>query len=141
MRRTALLLAVAAIAEFLTGNGCLAQTAQSILFSEDFTGYPQNACWTDGSTFGPWTVAWSGYGCVGVATDSTGTWLNETPANNTGQARSALTIGPNPWSQWPGINSFTYRVNLKTVSQLCLGLFKSECLLYDSPQDDRLGTR
>ena len=118
MRRTALLLAVAAIAKFLTGNGCLAQTAESVLFSESFTGYPQNACWTDGSTFGPWTVAWSGYGCVGVTSDSTGTWLNETPANNTGQARSALTIGPNPWSQWPGNNSFTYRVNLKTVSQL-----------------------
>ena len=118
MRRTALLLAVAAIAKFLTSNGCLAQTAESVLFSESFTGYPQNACWTDGSTFGPWTVAWSGYGCVGVTSDSTGTWLNETPANNTGQARSALTIGPNPWSQWPGNNSFTYRVNLKTVSQL-----------------------
>jgi hypothetical protein len=44
MRRTALLLAVAAIAKFLTGNGCLAQKAESVLFSESFTGYPQKAC-------------------------------------------------------------------------------------------------
>jgi len=117
MTKTSLLLAAVAILKLTSGPSCLAQTTEALVLSDNFSSY-QKTCWTDGATFGQWAVVWAGYGCVGATSDSTGTWLNETPANNTGQARSALTIGPNPWSSWPGNDSYTYNVSLKTVSQL-----------------------
>jgi hypothetical protein len=114
MRKASLVLAAVAILKVLAGPS----VAQTMLFADNFSIYPQNTCWTDGATFGPWMVVWAGAGCVSASTDSTGTWLNETPGSPTGQARSALTIGPNPWSSWPGNDSYTYNVSLKTVGQL-----------------------
>jgi hypothetical protein len=107
------LVAAAAIFNLLTG----ASVAQTVLFSDDFSSYQPNTCWTDGATFGQWTVFWAGLGCVSVISNSTGTWLNETPGSPTGQARSVLTIGPNPRTISPA-DSYTYNVSLKTVSQL-----------------------
>jgi hypothetical protein len=114
MRKISLLLAVAAILKLLSASSL----AQTVLFSDSFSSssYPKT-CVTDGATFGPWTVVWAGLGCVATISDSTGTWLNETPGSPTGQARSAITIGPNPTTISPA-DSYTYNVSLKTVSQL-----------------------
>jgi hypothetical protein len=114
MRTISLLLAAAAILKLLSASSL----AQTVLFSDSFSSssYPKT-CVADGATFGPWTVVWAGLGCVATISDSTGTWLNETPGSPTGQARSALTIGPNPTTISPA-DSYTYNVSLKTVSQL-----------------------
>lgn len=114
MRKISLLLAAAAILKLLSASSL----AQTVLFSDSFStsSYPRT-CVTDGATFGAWTVVWAGLGCVAAISDSTGTWLNETPGSPTGQARSALTIGPNPTTISPA-DSFTYNVSLRTISQL-----------------------
>jgi hypothetical protein len=111
MRKTSLLLVAIAILKLLTGTGW----AQTVLFVDNFSGYQQNHCWTDGQFFGPWTVAWSGFGCVEAITDSSETpWLNETPKASSGPGRSALTIGPSPGP----VTLYTFQVSIKTIAQL-----------------------
>jgi hypothetical protein len=113
MRKASLLLAAIAMLKLLAGTGW----ADTVLFWDSFGGYQENKCWTDGQFFGPWTVAWSGFGCVEAITDSSGTtWLNETPkaATSGSTGHSALTIGPSPGP----VTSYTLQVSLKTIAQL-----------------------
>ena len=101
---------------FALAIGLLASTsARSQTFLDNFSSYPNKICWTDGSKFGPWTVAWSGFGCVEAVTDSSGgTWLNETPKASKSRGRSALTFGPSPGA----VTSYTYLVSIKTLAQI-----------------------
>jgi hypothetical protein len=90
-------------------------SAQSQTFFDDFSTYTKNVCWTDGTTFGPWTVAWSGFGCAEAVVDSTGqSWLNEKPAASSGSGRSVLVYGPTLGN----VASYTYRVSIKTLAQI-----------------------
>jgi hypothetical protein len=94
----------------MTGAGW----AQTVLFSENFNGYQQNTCWTDGTMFGPWMVAWAGFGCVEAIADVTGTWLNLAPKASSGPGRSALVVGPSPGP----VTSYTYSLRIKTLAQI-----------------------
>jgi hypothetical protein len=97
--------------------GSISAKAQTIIFADNFSNYLENQCWTDGIQFGPWYVQWSGFGCVGVVTDTSGvTWLNEQPeaATNGTVGHSALTVGPSPGA----VSSYTFQVSIKTLQQI-----------------------
>jgi len=88
--------------------------SQTIVFFDNFSSYPDGVCWTDNSAFGPWFVAWSGFGCVEAFTDeSRGTWLNEEPAASNGSGRSALTVSPSPRA----VTSYTFDLSIKTLAR------------------------
>jgi hypothetical protein len=100
---------------FALAIGLLASaSARSQTFFDDFSTYPRNVCWTDGSKFGPWTVAWSGFGCVEAVADATVSWLNERPKASSGSGRSALTVGPSLGA----VTSYTYQLSIKTLAQI-----------------------
>jgi len=68
-----------------------ASPASAASLTEDFSSYAKNVCIADGSSFGPWASAFSGYGCVKIAGDGTSSWLDEAPAERLalGDARLA----------------------------------------------------
>src|SRR5215470_9009219 len=46
-------------------------------FTDNFSSYPQNACFTDGMNFGPWTEIFGNYSpsnCVQVQSNGSQTW-------------------------------------------------------------------
>jgi GH18 family chitinase len=65
-------------------------------FVNNFSSYTLNTCFADGAAFGPWTSAFSGYGCTQVKTAAGKFWLDESPAVSTAATltHSALTLGP-----------------------------------------------
>lgn len=65
-------------------------------FIDDFSTYAVNTCFADGSAFGPWTSAFSGYGCNRIETDGTSFWLDETPyaSQTSTETHSSLVLGP-----------------------------------------------
>ncbi len=66
-------------------------------FTDDFSSYPKNTCFPESSSFGPWYVAFTGYGCVKTATDAGGSYLEEQPMASTtpGATQSSMVLGPN----------------------------------------------
>jgi hypothetical protein len=65
-------------------------------FTDDFSSYPQNQPFPDGTSFGPWTVQWSGYGAVQVIAADDGAALSLQPQTSVaaGETHSALVVGP-----------------------------------------------
>lgn len=81
-------------------------------FTDDFASYPKNTCFPDGSSFGPWKVAFTGYGCVKAMTDSAGSLLQEEPmpSSTPAETHASMILGP----QFSG--PITYSLTMKTVA-------------------------
>jgi hypothetical protein len=86
-------------------------------FTENFSSYIQNTCFADGTNFGPWTSAFSGFGCVQVESSGGQSWLDEAPqvSTDSSQTHSSLVLGPT------FSNALTFSVSLNTVAQLRQG--------------------
>ena len=89
-------------------------------FTDNFSSYPQNTCFTDGSNFGPWTEVFGDYSssaCVQVESNGSQTWLDENPAVSTDPniGHSSLAAGPS------FSNPLTFNVSAITVAQLRQG--------------------
>jgi hypothetical protein len=65
-------------------------------FTNGFSSIAPNTCFADGSTFGPWTSAYGGYGCTQVETGGAQSWLDERPLVSTAasETHAALALGP-----------------------------------------------
>jgi GH18 family chitinase len=104
-------------ADFTFATTVAVSTTSPVLaapFINNFSSYTLNTCFIDGSTFGPWTSAFSGYGCTQVGTTGGKFWLDEAPAVSTAAAltHSALVLGP------AFAAPITFSVNVYTNSQL-----------------------
>jgi len=86
-------------------------------FTDNFSSYTQNICFADGTNFGPWTSAFSGFGCVQVESSGGQSWLDEAPevSTDSSQTHSSLVLGPS------FSNALTFSVSLNTVAQLRQG--------------------
>jgi len=86
-------------------------------FTENFSSYVQNTCFADGTNFGSWTSAFSGFGCVQVESSGGQSWLDEAPevSTDSSQTHSSLVLGPT------FSNALTFSVSLNTVAQLRQG--------------------
>lgn len=89
-------------------------------FTDDFSSYPQNTCFADGTNFGPWTEIFGNYSpsnCVQVQSNGSQTWLDENPAvaTSSGESHSSLVVGPS------FSNPLTFSVSATTVAQLRQG--------------------
>ncbi|HEX4047741.1 MAG TPA: family 16 glycoside hydrolase [Elusimicrobiota bacterium] len=91
-RISAALLIAGAIVCQGAANAALAATP----FADDFSSYALDSCFADGSTFGPWTSAFSGYGCNQVMSDGTDHWLDESPyaSLSSSETHASLALGP-----------------------------------------------
>ena len=83
-------------------------------FTDNFSAYTQNTCFSDGTSFGPWTTVFAGFGCVQVESSGGQSWLDESPevATSPSDGHSALVVGPS------FSNPLTFSVNVDTVAQL-----------------------
>jgi hypothetical protein len=86
-------------------------------FSDNFSSYPKNVCFDDGTSFGPWLAAYSGYGCIKTTTDSGGSYIDEAPqaAVKPAETHASMVLGPT--FSGPIVYSLTF----KTVAQLRTG--------------------
>jgi len=86
-------------------------------FTDDFSSYPKNVCFSDGTSFGPWLAAYSGYGCVNTGTDAGGSYIEEAPQASAAPAEThaSMVLGP----AFSGPLSFT--ASFKTLAQLRTG--------------------
>ena len=93
------------------------------VFFDDFSSYPAGNCLPDGTSFGPWTVVFAGFGCVKIETDGVNQWLHAVPKVPTGgNTHSALIVGPSFSSATSTASStLTYDVNVKTIDQTRAG--------------------
>src|SRR3989344_6147585 len=92
-----------------------------VVYSEDFSSYFANGCLADGSTFGPWTVVFAGFGCVEIESDGANQWLHMVPkVPKGGNTHSALVVGPS-FSSTDVTGPFTYEVKLHTIDQTRAG--------------------
>lgn len=81
-------------------------------FFESFSGYIVATCFPDGTSFGPWTVVFAGFGCVRIESDGLNSWLHAVPkVPKGGNTHSALITGPS----FSG--ALTYDVRLITIEQ------------------------
>jgi hypothetical protein len=93
-------------------------TSTEPTFSDNFSSYPKNTCWSDGATFAPWSVVYAGYGCVKTITDGNGiSWLAEQPQTSTSasQTHAALSVGPSFSAP------YTFSARMMTTAQLRTG--------------------
>ena len=88
-----------------------------ISFSDNFSSYTQNTCFPDDTNFGPWTSAFSGFGCIQVQSSGTQSWLDESPqvSTNSSETHASLVLGPSL------SNALTFSVSAITVTQLRQG--------------------
>jgi hypothetical protein len=85
-------------------------------FSDDFSSYRGHSCVPDGGSIGPWSVASTGFGCVEVAEDSGGHWLQARPRPSlSGHTHSVLVTGPRLKAP------LSYSVRVNTIEQLRVG--------------------
>jgi hypothetical protein len=91
-----------------------------IAFTDNFSSYPQNSCFADGTNVGPWTEVYGDYSssaCVQMESNGPQTWLDENPAvaTTSGITHSSLVVGPSL------SNALSFSVSLNTVAQLRQG--------------------
>ena len=85
-------------------------------FLDDFSSYRDHSCVPDGKHIGPWSVDSTGFGCVEVAGDSGGQWLQARPRPSlSGHTHAALVTGPRFKAP------FSYSVRVNTLEQLRAG--------------------
>lgn len=95
------------------------------VFSDNFSSYPAGNCVPDGTTFGPWTVVFAGFGCVKIEGDGINQWLHAVPkVPKGGNTHSALIVGPS-FSSATTSGTFTYDVNVHTIDQTRAGSRKA----------------
>jgi GH18 family chitinase len=109
--------AFSADSTFTTAVAASTVAARTAPLSETFSSYATNACLLDGAAFGPWTSAFSGYGCDQIETSSGLYWLEQTPQVSTAAAltHASLTLGP------AFAAPLTLSVNVFTKAQLRQG--------------------
>lgn len=89
----------------------------AVVFTEYFFSYTAGNCLPDGTAFGPWTVVFAGFGCVKIESDGINQWLHAVPkVPNGGNTHSSLIVGPS-FSSITASSTFTYDVNVHTISQ------------------------
>ena len=86
-------------------------------FTDDFASYPKNVCFADGTSFGPWLAAYSGYGCIDTATDAAGSYIEEAPQASATPAETHASMVLGPAFSGP----IVYSLSFKTVAQLRTG--------------------
>lgn len=86
-------------------------------FSDDFSSYRADSCVPDGERIGPWSVASTGFGCVEVAGDGGGQWLQarSLTSRSPGATHAVLITGPRFKAP------LSYSVEVETVKQLRVG--------------------
>jgi hypothetical protein len=95
----------------------VAAAVTSTRLTETFAGYAAGACRAEGSTFGPWTVRYTGFGCVTPASDESRSFLAMAPqvAAEPGVTHAALVLGPRHGAQ------LVLEASVQTVAQLRTG--------------------
>ena len=91
-----------------------------ISFTDNFSSYTQNTCFTDGANFGPWTEVFGDYSstaCVQVESSGSQSWLDESPqvSTSSSETHSSLVAGP------AFSNALKFSLSLNTVAQLRQG--------------------
>ncbi|MEK6852449.1 MAG: family 16 glycoside hydrolase [Nanoarchaeota archaeon] len=86
-------------------------------FTDDFSAYTANNCFTDGGTFGPWKSVYNGFGCNKIETDGTNKWLHEAPKAPASLSETHASLVTGPSFSGP----LTYEVKSITVQQLRTG--------------------
>jgi hypothetical protein len=86
-------------------------------FSDDFSSYVKNVCFADGTSFGPWLAAYSGYGCIDTTTDAGGSYIEEAPRASATPAETHASMVLGPAFSGP----ITYALSFKTIAQLRTG--------------------
>ena len=83
-------------------------------FTDSFLFYTQNTCFSDGTSFGPWTTVFADFGCAQVESSGGQSWLDVSPAVSTSSniTQSSLVVGPS------FSNPLVFSVNVATVAQL-----------------------
>jgi hypothetical protein len=73
-----------------------AAAVQTTPLSDNFSSYPLNTCFTEGSAFGQWSSVLSGEGCNQVESSSSAFCLDQSqaPSAAPSDTRSSLTVGP-----------------------------------------------
>jgi hypothetical protein len=94
-----------------------AATSAATRLTESFAGYAAGGCRTEGSSFGPWTVRYTGYGCVATTSDDTRSFLAMSPdaASSPEVTHAALVLGPRHSTQ------LVMEASVQTVTQLRAG--------------------
>ena len=89
----------------------------AISFTDDFSSYVKNTCFADGASFGPWLVAFTGYGCVKTATDAEGSYVEEIPIASVmpAETHASMILGP----QFSG--PIIFALTMKTVAHTRTG--------------------
>ncbi len=102
---------------FTTNAAPTSPAATATSFTDDFSSYIKNTCFADGTSFGPWLVAFTGYGCVKTATDAGGSYAEEAPKASVtpAETHASMLLGP----QFSG--PITYALTIETVAQLRTG--------------------
>ena len=95
----------------------LASAQSTSPFADNFSSYTKNSCFADGSSFGPWTNVFSGYGCIQTGASGSSSWLDEAPAVSVSPSETHASLATGPSFSAP----FTYNVSVKTVAQLRQG--------------------
>jgi hypothetical protein len=110
-------LSVSADASFTTGAAPASGTALTGSFIDNFTTYPKNVCYADGASFGPWSLAFSGYGCVKTSGDGLTSWLEEAPQVSVApaQTHASMVLGPS------FAGALVFSLDFETVAQLRTG--------------------
>ncbi len=99
---------------------CAAPTAARLtpkpLLEDDFTEYPRGQEWTEGKTYGPWKVAFDGYGSVSVAGKrSRSLALRPETSEEAAETHATLVQSTDTF------NDLSLALSLKTTTQLRAG--------------------
>ncbi len=86
-------------------------------FYDNFSSYAKNTCFADGTAFGPWTAAYSGYGCIKTSVNGAISYVEEAPAASAAPAETHASMILGPSFSGP----LNYSLNLVTVAQLRTG--------------------
>lgn len=86
------------------------------LLKDTFNSYPAASSWTDSQSFGPWTVAFAGYGSV-TANDHSTLRLSPAPPASAAETHSALVLSQRRF----GTAKLDFTARLRTVAQLRAG--------------------
>jgi hypothetical protein len=86
----------------------------ALTFSDNFSSYTPDICQSGGSTIGPWSIVYTGYGCVKIEGNATNKWLHENPQTSTssGETHSSMVVGPSFTAP------YTYELDINTEQQL-----------------------
>jgi len=93
-----------------------AENGVNYTFNDDFLSYEEGRCFSDGEKFGPWSLEYSGYGCVSMERNRE-KFLHESPMKSTenSETHASLVLGPYFST---AIDNLRYEVRMQTQEQL-----------------------